>query len=65
MAITKKGVDIKRIRMDNGGEYMGKEFREVCEKLGITHKTTSLHMPEHNRIAKHHNRTLQEGALTL
>ena len=44
---------------------MGKEFREICEKLGIAHETTSPHMPEHNGIAEHHNRTLQEGALTL
>ena len=44
---------------------MGKEFRETCEKLGITHETTCPHTPEHNGIAKHHNRTLQEGALTL
>ena len=51
--------------MDNGGEYRGKEFREVCKKLSIAHKTTSPHTPEHNGVAECHNRTLQEGALTL
>ena len=41
--LRQKGVDVKRIRMDNGGEYMGKEFREICEKLGIAYETTSPH----------------------
>ena len=63
--LRQKGADIKKIRTDNGGEYMGKEFKEVCEKLGITHETTSPHTPEHNGVAESHNRTLQEGALTL
>ena len=63
--MRQKKADVKRIRTDNGGEYTGKEFREVCDKLGITHETTSPHTPEHNGIAERHNRTLQEGALTL
>ena len=63
--LRQKRADVKRIRTDNGGEYMGKEFKEVCEKLGIAHETTSPHTPEHNGIAERHNRTLQEGALTL
>ena len=51
--------------MDNRGEYMGKEFKDICSKLGIIHETTSPYTPEHNGIAEQYNRTLQDGALTL
>jgi hypothetical protein len=47
------------------GEYMGKEFKEICGELGIIHETTSPYTPEHNGIAERYNQTLQEGALTL
>ena len=60
-----KNANVKRIRTDNGGEYMGKEFQDICAKSGIIHETTSPHTPEHNGIAERYNRTLQEGALTL
>lgn len=56
---------MKKIRRDNGGEYIGREFAHVCNKLGIIHETTSPYTPEHNRIAERHNRMLQEGTLTL
>jgi hypothetical protein len=57
-----KKADVKRIRTDNGGEYMG---RHICSELGIVHKSTSPYSPEHNGIAERYNRTLQEGTLTL
>jgi Pol polyprotein, beta-barrel domain/Integrase core domain/GAG-pre-integrase domain len=57
--------DVRRVRTDNGGEYMGKQFVQTCSELGIVHETTSPHTPEHNGVAERYNRTLQEGALTL
>ena len=60
-----ESISVKRIRSDNGGEYMGKEFQDICTKSGIIHETTSPYTPEHNGIAERYNRTLQEGALTL
>ena len=48
-----------------GNTYMGKEFQQICSELGIIHETTLPYTPEHNSIAEHYNRTLQEGALTL
>ena len=60
-----KGRDVKRIRTDNGGEYIGKEFKSMCENPGIIHKTTPPYTPELNGIAECYNRTLQEEALTL
>ena len=63
--LRQKGVGVKKVRTDNGGEYMGKEFQQTCGELGIIHETTSPYTPEHNGIAERYNRTLQEGALTL
>ena len=60
-----KHVSIKRIRTDNGGEYLGREFQYICTQEGIIHEMTSPYTPEHNGIAECYNRTLQEGALTI
>ena len=56
---------MKNVRTDNGGEYMGRKFQDLCIKLGIIHQTMSPYTPEYNGIAEHYNRTLQEGGLTL
>ena len=63
--LWQKNTNIKRVRSVNGGEYMGKEFQNICIESGIIHKTTSPHTPEHNGITERYNRTLQEGALTI
>ena len=63
--LRQKRAYVKRIRTDNGGEYTGKQFQDICGELGIVHETTSPYTPEHNGIAERYNRTLQEGALTL
>src|SRR3979490_877029 len=55
----------KKIRTDNGGEYIGKEFQDICAKSGIIHETTPPYTPELNGITERYNRTIQEGALTL
>ena len=60
-----KNANVKKIQTDNGGEYTGKEFLLLCDKLSIIHETTTPYTPEHNGITEHYNRTLQEGALTL
>ena len=63
--LWQKNAHVKWVRTDNGGEYMGKEFQDICARSGIVHETTSPHTPEHNGIAERYNRMLQEGALTL
>ena len=45
--------------------YVGKEFKMICNNLGIIHETAMPYTPEHNSITEQYNRTLQEGALTL
>jgi hypothetical protein len=39
--LGQKNAIVKRIRSDNGREYMGKEFQDICAKFGIIHETTS------------------------
>ena len=53
-----KKTEVRKVRTDNGGEYVGKEFKKICNDLGIIHETTSPHTPEHNGIAEQYNRTL-------
>ena len=60
-----KNTQVKRIRTDNGGEYTGQEFENLCGELGIIHETTSPYTPEHNGVAERYNPMIQEGALTL
>jgi transposase InsO family protein len=47
-----KRAEVKRIRMDNGGEYIGKEFEDLCSKHGIIHEKTTPYTPEHNAVAE-------------
>ena len=57
--------NVKRIRTENGGvSTWGVNLHTSAVSL-IIHKTTSPYTPEHNGITVRHNRTLQEGALTL
>ena len=63
--LHQKRADVKKVRTDNGGEYTGREFEDVCSKLRIIHEITSPYTPEHNGIAEWYNRMLQEGVLTL
>ena len=50
--LCQKQAMIKKIRTDNGGEYIGKEFQDMCIKSGLIHETTVPYTPEHNGIAE-------------
>ena len=63
--LQQKKANVKWIRTNNSGEYTGKEFQNLCSKVGIIHGTTSPYTPKHNRTAEWYNRMLQEGALTI
>jgi transposase InsO family protein len=51
---------IKVLRTDNGGEFDGKEFKELCKKCGIARKKTTPYTPQQNGVAKRMNMTLME-----
>ena len=51
MVERETGNPLKRLRTDNGGEYISKEFKEYCSKYGIKHEKTVPGTPQHNGVA--------------
>ena len=52
------GQQIGTLRMDNGGEYLSKEFNAYLTSKGIKHQLTIAYTPEQNGVAERMNRTL-------
>lgn len=59
------GKKIKRIRTDNGTEFVNSQFKEVTEKEGIEHQKTVPYNPESNGKIERGNRVILERARTL
>lgn len=59
------GLKIKKMRTDNGGEYISKEFEAYCRVIGIERDLTIPDTPEQNGVAERMNRTLTEKARCL
>lgn len=53
---------IKRIRSDNGTEFVNESMREICTNAGIIHETSVPYTPQQNGVAERANRTLVERA---
>ena len=49
---------LKRLRTDNGGEYISREFKEYCSKHGIMHEKTVPGTPQHNGVVERMNQTI-------
>ncbi|GJS55975.1 retrovirus-related pol polyprotein from transposon TNT 1-94 [Tanacetum coccineum] len=58
-------VPVRRIRTDNGTEFINQTLREYYEKVGISHETSVACSPQQNGIVERHNRTLIEAARTM
>ncbi|KAE8729558.1 hypothetical protein F3Y22_tig00003507pilonHSYRG00010 [Hibiscus syriacus] len=56
------GLKVKRLRSDNGGEYIYSRFREFCVNNGIKMETIVPMTPQQNGVAEHMNKTLNERA---
>ncbi|GAK66588.1 uncharacterized protein PAN0_013c4811 [Moesziomyces antarcticus] len=52
------GHQMKRLRSDNGGEYINRELEAFLKDEGIIHERTSPYAPEQNGVAERLNRTL-------
>ena len=53
------GVDeVKKLRSDGGGEYMGKQFKDVLIKNKIKHEQSAPYSPHQNGVAERSWRTL-------
>ncbi|GJW85633.1 retrovirus-related pol polyprotein from transposon TNT 1-94 [Tanacetum coccineum] len=58
-------VPIRRIRTDNGTEFVNQTLREYYEKVGISHETSVARSPQQNGIVGRQNYTLIEAARTM
>ena len=64
--VTKEcGEPIMKLRTDNGGEYMSKDFQAYLTLNGIEHQLTIPHSPQQNGVAERLNRTLMESARAM
>jgi len=62
---NESGQSVGKLRSDNGGEYVSKEFEAYLLSKGIHHETTVPHTPQQNGVAERKNRTLVETARSM
>nr|GFD02681.1 putative ribonuclease H-like domain-containing protein [Tanacetum cinerariifolium] len=63
-----EGVDlltVRRIRTDNGTEFVNQTLRDYYEEVGISHETSVARSPQQNGVVERCNRTLIEAARTM
>lgn len=65
MITNQTGKTIKRLRTDNGGEYVSTQFANYLKQRGILHEKTIPHNPEQNGVSERNNRTVVEATRTL
>ncbi|GKE01297.1 putative ribonuclease H-like domain-containing protein [Tanacetum coccineum] len=56
---------VRRIRTDNGTEFVNQTLREYYEKVGISHETSVARSPQKNGVVERRNHTLIEVASTM
>ncbi|GKA27780.1 retrovirus-related pol polyprotein from transposon TNT 1-94 [Tanacetum coccineum] len=56
---------VRRIKTDNGTEFVNQTLREYYEKIGISHETSVARSPQQNGVIKRRNRTLIEVFRTM
>ncbi|GJS57163.1 putative ribonuclease H-like domain-containing protein [Tanacetum coccineum] len=58
-------VPVRRIRTDNGTEFINQTLREYYEKVVISHETSVARSSQQNGVVERRNRTLIEAARTM
>nr|GEY28170.1 hypothetical protein [Tanacetum cinerariifolium] len=58
-------VPVRRIRTDNGTEFVNQTLREYYEEVGISYETSVVRSPQQNGVVKRRNRILIEAARTM
>ena len=56
------GLKIKKLRTDNGREYVNREFNDFLNTHGIQRQLTICYTPQQNGVSERFNRTLMEMA---
>ena len=59
LAEKQSGHQIIKLRSDNVGEYVNKNFTNLCTEQGIQQQHTVPYTPQQNGVAKRKNRTLK------
>ena len=59
------GKKIKKMRSDNGGEYIDAAFGKWLREHGIVHQTTPARSPQSNGVCERMNRTIQDRARSM
>lgn len=58
VAENKTGERIKRLRSDNGGEYLSRGLKKVFEGSVIVHEATAPYCPQQSGVAERTNQTI-------
>ncbi|GJU85261.1 retrovirus-related pol polyprotein from transposon TNT 1-94 [Tanacetum coccineum] len=58
-------VHVRRIKIDNGTEFVNQTLRAYYEKVGISHETFIARSPQQNGVIERCNRTLIKAARTM
>ncbi|GKE97953.1 retrovirus-related pol polyprotein from transposon TNT 1-94, partial [Tanacetum coccineum] len=56
---------VRRIRTNNGTEFVSQTLREYYEKVGISHETSIARFPQQNGVVERQNHTLIEATRTM
>ncbi|GKC61209.1 retrovirus-related pol polyprotein from transposon TNT 1-94 [Tanacetum coccineum] len=56
---------VRRIKTDNGTEFINQTLREYYEKVGISHEISVARSPQQNGVVERRNHTLIEAARTM
>jgi transposase InsO family protein len=55
---TQIGKRLKVVRLDQGGEFMSRDFKEFCDEHGIKREYTIPRTPQQNGVIERQNRTM-------
>nr|GFD17787.1 putative ribonuclease H-like domain-containing protein [Tanacetum cinerariifolium] len=58
-------VPVRRIRTDNGTEFVNQTLRDYYEEVGISHETSVARSPRQVGVIERRNRILIEAARTM
>ncbi|GJS64096.1 retrovirus-related pol polyprotein from transposon TNT 1-94 [Tanacetum coccineum] len=58
-------VPVRRIKTDNGTEFVNHTLREYYEKVGISHKTSVARSPQQHGVIERRNRNVIKAARTM
>nr|GFB52900.1 retrovirus-related Pol polyprotein from transposon TNT 1-94 [Tanacetum cinerariifolium] len=56
---------VRRIRTDNGTEFVNQTLRDYYEEVGISHETSVARSPQQNGVVERRNHKLIEAARTM